>query len=192
MSAPAFIATRCGILRVFSSLCSGLGNKQGWCEVDQFTLQHVKHRNIFSLGDASSLPLSKTAAAIASQLPVASANLMHQLTSDHASNVEPGSTNLPDGMIKYDGYTSCPLVTGHRKLVLAEFNGYTLQPHETFWFDQSKESESMYWLKSEVSFSFCILTHIQFLPRLYWHQMLPGNWNGPQSYRKLFNPRGVN
>jgi len=41
----------------------------GWVEVNKGTLQHVKPEfsNVFSIGDASSLPTSKTAAAITKQ-----------------------------------------------------------------------------------------------------------------------------
>jgi sulfide:quinone oxidoreductase len=62
---------------------------------------------------------------------------------------------------KYDGYTSCPIVTGYGKLVLAEFD-YEGTPQETFPLDQSKERLSMYLLKAYA------------LPRLYWHGMLRG------------------
>jgi sulfide:quinone oxidoreductase len=61
----------------------------------------------------------------------------------------------------YTGYTSCPLVTGYGKLVLAEFD-YNNNPMETFPFDQSKERWSMYQLKKQV------------LPRMYWSQILTG------------------
>lgn len=61
----------------------------------------------------------------------------------------------------YDGYTSCPIVTGYGKLILAEFD-YEGKPKETFPFDQSKERLSMYLLKAYA------------LPRLYWHVMLRG------------------
>ena len=47
---------------------------------------------------------------------------------------------------RYDGYTSCPLVTGYGTLILAEFD-YDKQPDETFPFDQSKERWSMWLLK---------------------------------------------
>jgi sulfide:quinone oxidoreductase len=62
---------------------------------------------------------------------------------------------------KYDGYTSCPLVTGYGSLILAEFD-YDKQPMESFPFDQSKERYSMYALKAYG------------LPRMYWHGMLKG------------------
>ena len=61
----------------------------------------------------------------------------------------------------YDGYTSCPIVTGYGKMVLAEFD-YDGKPCESFPFDQSKERYSMWLLKTQV------------LPRLYWYGMLRG------------------
>jgi NADPH-dependent 2,4-dienoyl-CoA reductase/sulfur reductase-like enzyme len=38
---------------------SPLADAAGWVAVDQGTLQHQKYENVFSLGDASSLPTSK-------------------------------------------------------------------------------------------------------------------------------------
>ena len=61
----------------------------------------------------------------------------------------------------YDGYTSCPLVTGYGRLILAEFD-YDGKPAETFPFDQSKERLSMYLLKKYA------------LPQMYWRGMLRG------------------
>jgi sulfide:quinone oxidoreductase len=61
----------------------------------------------------------------------------------------------------YDGYTSCPLVTGYGSLILAEFD-YQLTPKESFPFDQSKERYSMYALKAYG------------LPAMYWNGMLRG------------------
>lgn len=127
---------------------SPLADAAGWVDVDKHTLQHVRHPNVFSLGDASSLPTSKTAAAIRAQLPVLLANL-------DAARI--GRTLDA----RYDGYTSCPLVTGYGSLILAEF-GYDLAPQETFPFDQSKERRSMYLLKKHV------------LPQIYWKGLLRG------------------
>lgn len=127
---------------------SPLANAGGWVDVDKGTLQHVKFANIFSLGDASGLPTSKTGAAIRKQAPVVVANLI-ALIENHSFGAN------------YTGYTSCPLLTGYGKLVLAEFD-YDNQPMETFPFDQSKERWSMYMLKKEI------------LPRMYWGQILTG------------------
>lgn len=41
---------------------SGISDAVGWVEVDKETTQHLKFKNIFALGDVSSLPTSKTAA----------------------------------------------------------------------------------------------------------------------------------
>ena len=127
---------------------SPLANTAGWVDVDKHSLQHVKYPNIFSLGDASSLPTSRTGAAIRKQAPVLVKNLMAVMAGQ-----QPAAS--------YNGYTSCPVVTGYGKLVLCEFD-YNNQPIETFPFDQSKERWSMYQLKRRV------------LPWLYWNKILPG------------------
>lgn len=127
---------------------SPIANAAGWVEVDPATLRHARHPEVFALGDCSSLPTSKTGAAIRKQAPVLVANLLASLEGR-------------DGSAAYDGYTSCPLVTGYGKLILAEFN-YKNEPCETFPFDQAKERASMYALKKWA------------LPLLYWHGMLKG------------------
>ena len=40
-------------------------------------------------------------------------------------------------LMQYDGYTSCPLITGYGKTILAEFD-FNGAPLETFPFDQGK------------------------------------------------------
>lgn len=127
---------------------SPLANAAGWVDVDKASLRHVKFPNVFAIGDCSSLPTSKTAAAIRKQAPVLVENLGAALR-----GMQPASA--------YNGYTSCPLVTGYGKLILAEFD-YDLKPQETFPFDQSKERWSMYLLKRHV------------LPPMYWRGMLKG------------------
>jgi sulfide:quinone oxidoreductase len=124
------------------------GNPLGWVDVDKFTLQHNRYKNIFSCGDASSTPNAKTGAAVRKQAPVLVKNLLQVM--------QGGSLNQ-----KYNGYGSCPLITGYGKLVLAEFD-YDNKPLETFPFDQSKERFSMWMLKKHV------------LPWLYWHRILQG------------------
>lgn len=136
MSAPDFIKQ------------SPLANSSGWVEVDKHTLQHARYPNVWSLGDASSLPTSKTGAAIRKQAPVLVENLLAHMAGRPLTAA-------------YDGYTSCPLVTGYGRLVLAEFD-YEGKPRETFPFDQSKERRSMYLLKKYA------------LPQMYWHGMMRG------------------
>ncbi|MED6284964.1 hypothetical protein CHARACLAT_024220, partial [Characodon lateralis] len=75
---------------------------------------------------------------------------------------------------KYDGYTSCPLVTSYNTVVLAEFD-YDGQPLETFPINQAKERRLMYYMKADV------------MPHLYWHGLLRGLWGGPGPYRKILH-----
>jgi len=127
---------------------SPLADKDGWVEVDKLKLQHVRYPNVFALGDASNLPTSKTGAAIRKQAPVVAQNLVAEMKKQPLTST-------------YNGYTSCPLVTGYSSLIMAEFD-YDQNPAETFPIDQSKERYSMYLVKKFV------------LPRLYWHFMLKG------------------
>ncbi len=127
---------------------SPLANEAGWVDVDKYTCQHTKFHNVFSLGDCSSLPTSRTGAAIRKQVPVLVKNLVSQMASKELK-------------AKYDGYASCPLVTGYGTCILAEFD-YDGNPAESFPFDQAKERFSMYMLKAYG------------LPKLYWHGMLKG------------------
>ena len=129
---------------------SPLADAAGWVNVDKHTLQHPDYPNVFSLGDASSLPTSKTGAAIRKQAPVLVHNLLATMRRDGGG-----------GFKRYDGYTSCPLVTGYGKLVLAEFD-YDGEPAPSFPFDTTRERWSMYQLKRYG------------LPALYWHGMLKG------------------
>ena len=136
MSAPDFIKN------------SPLAASTGWVEVNKETTQHTRYANVFSLGDCSNLPTSKTGAAIRKQAPVTVHNITAYLQ----------GRGLPD---VYDGYTSCPLVTGYGSLILAEFD-YDKNPKESFPFNQAEERYSMYALKAYG------------LPRMYWHGMLRG------------------
>lgn len=85
------------------------------------------------------------------------------------SIIEGGKPNA-----NYDGYASCPLVTGSKSCILAEFD-YDFQPMESFPIDQAKERRSMFYLKKD------------FMPGLYWHLMLNGLWNGPGLLRNVTN-----
>ncbi|KAF8959048.1 hypothetical protein BDZ97DRAFT_1923194 [Flammula alnicola] len=148
-----------GPLNVFKG--SPIADAAGWVPVDKGTLQHVnpEFSNVFALGDCSSLPTSKTAAAITGQAPVLTENLF--------SFVDTGKV----GNAVYDGYTSCPLLTGYGELMLAEFK-YGLEPKESFGdiFDQSKSNRFFYHLKKDL------------FPYAYWNFMVNGRWFGSKGF----------
>lgn len=138
MSAPDFIKN------------SPLADAEGWVDVDKHSLQHNKYPNIFSLGDAGSTPNAKTGAAVRKQAPVVVGNLI--------SLHEKGEINAE---LSYNGYGSCPLITGYNKLILAEFD-YDNNMTPSFPINQAKERWSMYHMKRDL------------LPLMYWQGMLKG------------------
>ncbi len=125
------------------------GTTKGYLRVNKHTLQSPDFPNIFAIGDASSTPNSKTGAAIRKQAPVLVENLLAQMSGKPLT-------------AQYNGYASCPLVTGYGKLILAEFD-YDGNPTPSIPFiDTSRERWSMYMLKRWG------------LPWMYWNLMLRG------------------
>ncbi|KAK1830937.1 putative Sulfide:quinone oxidoreductase mitochondrial precursor [Podospora conica] len=142
---------------------SPLANEAGYVDVDDATLRHKKWSNVWSAGDASSLPTSKTAAAITAQSPVLVQNLLKAME---------GKDN--EVAAAYDGYTSCPLLTGEKKVLLAEFK-YAGVPKETFGstvpgMDQATPRMAFYYLKKD------------FFPWVYYKYMVKGQWGGPKGW----------
>ena len=134
---------------------SVLANEAGWLDVDINSLQHNKFQNIFGVGDVAGLPTAKTGAAIRKQVPVVVSNLINMILGAKPDNKS------------YNGYSSCPLVTGYGKMVLAEFNyknEFTPDPNlkKMLISDSSKEHWRLWILKKYI------------LPYLYWNKMLKG------------------
>ena len=134
---------------------SPLVNDAGWLDVDHHTLQHNKYSNIFGIGDVAGLPTAKTGAAIRKQVPVVTDNIMELIAHEKM------------GIKSYDGYSSCPLVTGYGKMTLAEFDyksNFIPDPKlkRMLIFNSNKEHWRLWMLKKYI------------LPYLYWNKMLKG------------------
>ncbi|MBI1267789.1 MAG: NAD(P)/FAD-dependent oxidoreductase [Cryomorphaceae bacterium] len=134
---------------------SSLVNEAGWLNVDTGTLQHKTYQNIFGLGDVAALPTAKTGAAIRKQVPVVVDNVRQILSHQRL------------GAKTYNGYSSCPLVTGYGKMVLAEFdyqNNFIPDPKlkQMLVFNSNKEHWRLWMLKKYI------------LPSLYWNKMMKG------------------
>ena len=132
---------------------SSLANAQKWLDVDITTLHHLKYRNVFGLGDVAALPTAKTGAASRKQAPVIVDNILTMIKENKL------------GHSVYEGYSSCPLVTGYGKMVLSEFkydNVRDSDPLLSKFVDTTKENWSMWILKKYG------------LPYLYWKKMLKG------------------
>jgi len=110
---------------------SPIGSAKGWVPVQKETLQHVKYKNVFALGDIAAIPMGKTGGSARKQYKVVVDNLISVM-----EGKEPTA--------KYDGYTVCPLITSIGTVMLAEFN-WTGKPAPSFPFDPSQE-RWMWWL----------------------------------------------
>ena len=134
---------------------SSLSNDAGWLNVNHHNMQHNEHPNVFGLGDVAALPTAKTGAAIRKQVPIVVDNILTMITQQKLGNKS------------YNGYSSCPLVTGFGKMVLAEFDykgDFIPDPKlkRMLVFNSEKEHWRLWMLKKHG------------LPYLYWNKMLKG------------------
>lgn len=129
---------------------SPLANAAGWVDVHDKTLQHNKYANIFGLGDATSTPNAKTAAAIRKQVPVVVDNILALMA----------SKAIAEG---YDGYGSCPLTTSLSTVILAEFS-YGGKVTPSFPMLDPRKNRFIWWIGKTTGF-----------PWLYWSMMLKGS-----------------
>ena len=103
----------------------------GWLEVDQYSLQHRRYPNVFGVGDIIGTPVGKTSASVKMQAPVAARNLVSLIAGDELE-------------ARWNGYTSCPLITGLGRAALAEFDfDYNLIP--TFPLLNQKKPSWLWW-----------------------------------------------
>lgn len=129
------------------------GPNKGWIKVDIKTLQSPDYPNVFALGDSAALPTAKTGAAIRKQAPVVVENVSRMLKQMRISEKT------------YDGYSSCPIVTGYGKMLLCEFkydNVRSSDPLLSKFVNLAREQWSMWVLKKYG------------LPWLYWNMMMKG------------------
>jgi len=97
MKAPDVVAT------------SKVGSSKGWVPVNKETLQHVKFKNVWCLGDVAAVPMGKTGGSARKQYKVVVNNMIASMEGKSLDS-------------KYAGYTVCPLITGIGTVMLAEFN----------------------------------------------------------------------
>ncbi len=102
------------------------GSAKGWLACDRYTLQHMKYKNVFGIGDILGIPKGKTGGSARHHGPIIQENLIAVM-----EGKEPTA--------KFDGYTVCPLKTQYGKIMLAEFNydgpapSFPLDPTKPRW-----------------------------------------------------------
>ncbi|MGE4509921.1 MAG: NAD(P)/FAD-dependent oxidoreductase [Sulfurimonadaceae bacterium] len=111
---------------------SPVGSAQGWVPVNKETLQHVKFKNVWCLGDVAAVPMGKTGGSARKQYAVLVDNMIAAME---------GKTELP---AKYGGYTVCPLITSIGTVMLAEFD-WSAKPTPSFPLDPTQE-RWIWWL----------------------------------------------
>ena len=81
----------------------------GWAEVNRHTLRHARFPEVFAVGDIAGVPKGKTAASVKWQVPVAVDHLVASIEGKESTS-------------RYNGYTSCPLITRVGRAMLVEFD----------------------------------------------------------------------
>ncbi|MCX7983720.1 MAG: NAD(P)/FAD-dependent oxidoreductase [Bacteroidetes bacterium] len=95
---------------------SGLGDEMNYVPTDKHTLQSKNYENIFVIGDATDLPISKAGSVAHFQAELLAENIARYI---NKKPLEPS----------YDGHANCFIESGHGKAVLIDFN-YEIEPSE--------------------------------------------------------------
>ena len=131
----------------------GLGDALGFVPTDKHTLQSPARPNVFALGDATDLPISKAGSVTHFEAEILAENVVRHLA---GRELVPG----------YDGHANCFIETGFGKALLIDFN-YETEPlpgrFPTAAGPLSLLRESR-------------LNHLGKLlfQSIYWHALLPG------------------
>jgi len=92
-----------------SDLAWQKGSAKGWLEVDKYSLQHRRYKNVFGIGDVCGIPKGKTGGSARHHGPIVVGNLISAMKNQKLQEV-------------FDGYTVCPLKTQYGEIIMAEFN----------------------------------------------------------------------
>jgi sulfide:quinone oxidoreductase len=88
---------------------SGLGDERGWVPVSRATLQHEKFDNVFGIGDATNLPISKSGSTAHFEAPVVASQIAARVRGTAAKE-------------NYGGRVMCFLETGHSQATTIRFD----------------------------------------------------------------------
>lgn len=93
---------------------SGLGDELNYVPTDKATLQSLKFKNIFVIGDATNVPASKAGSVAHFEAEILTENILHYVSNEPLS-------------ASFDGHANCFIETGHNKALLIDFN-YNHEP----------------------------------------------------------------
>lgn len=114
---------------------SGLGVEGGWIPVDKHTLQYRDYSEVYVIGDATNLPISKAGVVAHFEAKVVAERIHSDIMGHGAKAV-------------YDGSVVCFCDAGFRKAIYISFN-YERPPRKprfsTLWYLGKKLVNSLYW-----------------------------------------------
>ena len=130
----------------------GLGDALGFVPTDEHTLQSAAAPEVFALGDAAALPISKAGSVTHFEGEVLVENIGHFLAGEPL-------------VAAYDGHANCFIETGFSKAMLIDFN-YDVEPLPGHF-------------PGPVGLPLLKESHLNHLGKLmfqwlYWHSLLPG------------------
>ena len=133
---------------------SGLGNELNYVPVDPGTFLSKAADNVFAIGDAADLPISKAGSVAHFAVEVFAENFLHHIRGEE----------MP---VRFDGHANCFVESGDGKALLIDFN-YDVQP-----------LPGKYPLPVVGPFSLLEETRVNHFGKLmfkwiYWHALLPG------------------
>lgn len=115
---------------------SGLAGESGYIDVDRHKLNYADYDDVFVIGDATNLPISKAGATAHFEAEYLANKFAHEI-----------SGNVYDE--QYDGEVSCTTITGAGKAITLYFS-YERPPRASF---QSKTDYLLKWTSSDTYFS---------------------------------------
>lgn len=136
----------------FVTKSSGLGDALGFVATNEHTLQSLAAPNVFAIGDATSIPISKAGSVTHFEGEILVENITRFLNGQTLD-------------ASYDGHVNCFIETGFSKAMLIDFN-YDVEPETGHY-------------PGHVGLPLLKESHLNHLGKLmfqwfYWHVLLPG------------------
>ena len=136
----------------FVTKSTGLGDALGFVATNEHTLQSLAAPNVFAIGDATSIPISKAGSVTHFEGEILVENITRFLNGQTLD-------------ASYDGHVNCFIETGFSKAMLIDFN-YDVEPESGHY-------------PGNVGLPLLKESHLNHLGKLmfqwfYWHVLLPG------------------
>lgn len=112
-----------------------LGDPEGWVPTDKYTMHAASFDDAYAIGDATSIPISKTGVVAHLQANVVAKNIYADFTRSSSE-------------YRFNGRINCPFETGHRRatFVIATYQSPPKQIHPTRWnYLMKRGFAHMYW-----------------------------------------------